>query len=267
MKSTCAQQQTTQRLVAKLTRDMTQMKLIATKAYNAFELARQQKGPFKRVISDLKTQRRQLATVTSHLNSALAATPIFSLIERLVLQFQRIQAEKLATIFGWIGSELLDHYSDITSSTSNSYIDIDSNNFTSSESGSSISRMQFSQTVEIANNVAHYNFVHFVASVNETNRLVVAAINRTLKDTKVKPEMRATIDGRLQTLIKTATEGRVELTQSYYSEVEKFIESGRELNLLQKLQLEKFRDAYHYAVHFLRAYRLMLRQLFAISGG
>lgn len=255
MNSTCAQQQTTQRLVAKLTRDMTQMKLIATKAYNAFELARRQKGPYRRVISDLKTQRRQLATVTSHLNSALAATPLFSLTERLVLQFQRIQAEKLATIFGWIAGELLDHY-----------IDIDSNNFTSGESGSSLSRMQFSQTVEIANNVAHYKFVHFIASANETNRLVVAAINQTLTGTKVKPEIRATIDSRLHTLIKTATEGRLELTQSYYSEVEKFIESGRELNLLQKLQLEKFRDAYHYAVHFLRAYRLMLRQLFTISG-
>lgn len=141
--NTCAQQQTTQRLVAKLTRDMTQMKLIATKAFNAFELARRQKGPYRRVISDLKTQRRQLATVTSHLNSALAATPIFSLTERLVLQFQRIQAEKLATIFGWIASELLDHYS----GSAGNLLDADSNNFTS-EGGSSSSRMHFSETVK-----------------------------------------------------------------------------------------------------------------------
>lgn len=257
------QPQTSQRLVAKLTRDMTQMKLIATKAYNAFELARRQKGPYTRVIADLKTQRRQLATVTSHINSAMAATPLFSLIERLVLQFQRIQAEKLATIFGWIASELLDHYSGENSGSIGS-IDIDSNNFTS---GGGSSRMHFSQTVEIANNVAHYNFVHFVASANETSRLALAAINQMLNGTRVSAETRASLESRLHGLIKTATEGRVELTQSYYHEVETFIESGRELNLLQKLQLEKFRDAYHYAVHFLRAYRRMLRQLFSIAGG
>lgn len=227
--------------VTKLTRDVNQLKQLGSKMYADFEAAKQHKGPFGKVVSDVKQHKHKLRQVSWQIHNALATNSIFSFIERMVLQFHRIQCEKIGEIFDWIVMEVAGHQVGITEL--------------------STSPLQFSESIEIANNVAHYKFVHIVSAANETNRLIVSAVNRMLNGTKVTKGSKAQINDKLESLINDAASARSDLSKEYLNEVAKYIEMKKEMNLVQKMQVEKFIDALQFVAQYVRAYQRMLTRL------
>ena len=229
---------TTKINIGKLTRVVNQLEELSIKMYNEFELTKKAKRSYAKIVNDAKQHKHKLRQVTWQINQALASDSIFSFIQRLVLQLNSIQCDKICELFDWIVMKISCHVLDIA--------DIEG-------------PWHFSEEIEIANNVAQFKLSHLVFQANQTNKLIAGVLTRVLNGTKVTKDMKSHVNNQLEIIIESAAKIRTELSTEYRNEVPKHMDI--DMNMVQKLQMEKLNDELQFLEQFVRAYQRMLVRL------
>jgi len=183
-------------------------------------------------------RQSQTSLIMVGIQSEIASAQPRTFFNRLLLEALRIQTVSYDKIFKWIGLEILGDLSDV----------------------SKFENYYYSEAVAIARQLIQARYYDILVSAIQIDQILEDVQKTDPLHTHVDAATKQSIDKHLKDILAATAVVKKEISADYYTEVERIRLENRELNLMQRMDIEMNIDMLNNAANFITKYEeLFLR--------